>query len=171
MFNFLFLVLVAMSEPDFEFIEKHLKNINFGRDKEWKSSLPLDELFNLEGELFNLEEELLFDPYISFQEKTVLVQQEINSLLSENEHLKTKHLCKYCSKEFKKVGKSLLNHQAVCLFNPENVKSLKLSAFKDKVLKAKGTCPKCHMFFPSKLRQHASVCFLGITDLQSPSLF
>ena len=129
MFNFLFLVLVAMSEPDFEFIEKHLKNINFGRDKEWKSSLPLDELFNL-------EEKLLFDPYISFQEKTVLVQQEINSLLSENEHLKTKHLCKYCSKEFKKVGKSLLNHQAVCLFNPENAKSLKLSAFKDKVLRS-----------------------------------
>ena len=67
-----------MPEPDFEYIEKHLKNINFGRDKEWKNSLLLDELCNLEEELVNLEEELLFDPYTSFQEKTVLVQQVIN---------------------------------------------------------------------------------------------
>ena len=67
-----------MPEPDFEYIEKQLKNINFGRDKEWKNSLPLDQLCNLEGEPFNLEKELLFDPYTSFQEKTVLVQQVIN---------------------------------------------------------------------------------------------
>ena len=126
--------------------------------KEWKNSLPLDELFNLEEELF-------FDPYTSFQKKTVLVQEEINSLLSKNEHFKNKHWCKYCSKEFKKVGKSLLNHQAICLFNlnPAIAKYLNFSAFKDKVFKAKGTCPKCYMFFPSKLRQHARVCFLGVT--------
>ena len=153
-----------MSDPDFVHIEKHIKNINFGRNKEWKNSLPLDELFNLEGELFNLEEELLFDPYIPFQEKTVLVQQEVNAFLLDKGQGKAKHSCKYCSKVFKNVGKPLLNHQAVCLFNPVITKNLKLSAFKDKVLKAKGTCPKCYTFFPSRLRQHASVCFLGISD-------
>ena len=61
------------------------------------------------------------------------------------------------------VSHSLIN-EAICLFNPLIASKLNLSTFKDKVLKAKGKCPKCFMHFSAKLRQHASICFIGITD-------
>ncbi len=88
-----------------------------------------------------------------------------NVLLKQNEGPnKPEPFCKYCFKEFKKVGKSLFNHEAFCYFNPEIVKTLNLSSFKGKVLKSKGSCPKCYLDFPSKLRIHANSCFAGIRD-------
>jgi hypothetical protein len=48
-----------------EYLKANKANINFHRDKEWKHSLPLDELASLEEEIF-------FDKYLTFQEKSVL---------------------------------------------------------------------------------------------------
>ena len=135
---------------DFNYLKANRININFRRDKEWKFSLPLDELASL-------EEELYFDPHLTFQEKSVLLKQNEGPNKSEP-------FCKYCLKEFKKVGKSLFNHEAICYFNPEIAKSLNFSNFKGKVLKSKGSCPKCYLHFPSKLRIHANSCFAGISD-------
>ena len=135
---------------DFNYLKANRININFRRDKEWKFSLPLDELASL-------EEELYFDPHLTFQEKSVLLKQ------NEGPN-KPEPFCKYCFKEFKKVGKSLFNHEAICYFNPEIVKTLNFSSFKGKVLKSKGSCPKCYLHFPSKLRIHANSCFAGISD-------
>ena len=45
-----------------EYLIANKANINFRRDKEWKDSLPLDELASLEEELF-------FDKYLTIQEK------------------------------------------------------------------------------------------------------
>ena len=135
---------------DFDYLKANRININFRRDKEWKYSLPLDELENLEQELF-------FDKYLSLQEKSILLRED-------NDHNKLQPFCRYCSKEFKRVGKLLFNHESVCFFNPENARTLSFSVFKDKVLKSKGSCPKCYSHFPSRLRQHANFCFAGITD-------
>ena len=138
---------------DFDYLKANRININFRRDKEWKISLPLDELASLEEELF-------FDPYLTFQEKSVLLKQN----LGPN---KPEPFCNYCSKEFKRVGKALFNHEAICPFNPKVAKTFTFSKYKDKVLKTKGSCPKCHIHFPCKLKQHANVCFTGITDFSN----
>ena len=135
---------------DFDYLKANRININFRRDKEWKFSLPLDELASL-------EEELYFDTHLTFQEKNVLLKQNEGSS-------KPEPICKYCSREFKKVGKSLFNHEASCPFNPVIAKTLNFSNFKGKILKSKGSCPKCHLHFPSKLRIHANSCFAGVTD-------
>ncbi len=50
---------------NFEYLKANSSNINFHRDKEWKTSLPLDELETL-------EDELLYDKYLSIQEKSVI---------------------------------------------------------------------------------------------------
>lgn len=135
---------------DFDYLKDNRININFRRDREWKYSLPIDELESLEQELF-------YDKYLTFQEKSILLKED------EGPN-KPQPYCRYCSKEFKRVGKPLFSHEAACFFNPENAKTLSFSVFKDKVLKAKGSCPKCCTHFPSKLRQHANFCFAGVMD-------
>ena len=52
---------------DFDYLMSNNANINFLRNKEWKYSLPLDELASLEDELF-------FDKYLTIQEKSVLLK-------------------------------------------------------------------------------------------------
>ena len=133
-----------------EYLIANKANINFRRDKEWKDSLPLDELASLEEELF-------FDKYLTIQEKSVLLKLEEGPI-------KPLPICKHCSKAFKKFGKPLFSHESICLFNPDNAKTLSFSRFKDKVLKTKGSCPKCCLYFSEKLKQHANTCFSGIID-------
>ena len=72
-----------------EYLKANKANINFRRDKEWKDSLPLDELASLEDELF-------FDKYLTVQEKSVLLKLEEGPI-------KPLPNCKHCSKAFKKV--------------------------------------------------------------------
>ena len=84
-----------------EYLKANKANINFRRDKEWKDSLPLDELASLEEELF-------FDKYLTIQEKSVLLKLEEGPI-------KPLPNCKYCSKVFKKFGKPLFSHESICL--------------------------------------------------------
>ena len=134
---------------DFKYLEANSLNINFRRDKEWKSSPCLDEIKSLEEQLFH-------DTELTFAEKSVIYKYKE----------KLKAACKYCAKEFKILGKSLLNHESKCSFNPKNASSFTLSEFKKKVLNSKGSCPKCNKYF-NKLRYHANDCFKDIDDFSS----
>ena len=134
---------------DFKYLEANSLNINFRRDKEWKSSPCLDEIKSLEEQLFH-------DTELTFAEKSVIYKYKE----------KLKATCKYCAKEFKILGKSLLNHESKCSFNPKNASSFTLSEFKKKVLNSKGSCPKCNKYF-NKLRYHANDCFKDIDDFSS----
>ena len=50
---------------DFKYLEANSLNINFRRDKEWKSSPCLDEIISLEEQLFH-------DTELTFAEKSVI---------------------------------------------------------------------------------------------------
>ena len=133
---------------NFDYLRANNVNINFNRNKEWKCSLPLDELTRLEEELF-------FDKHLTLQEQSVILNAKKDSS-------KPEPYCIYCLKEFKFLGK--FNHQAKCFLNPSVAKNLSFSTFKDKVLKAKGSCPKCCLQFSSKLRKQTNFCFASVTD-------
>jgi hypothetical protein len=120
--------------------------VNKKRYKEWLESSHLDEIRDF-------EDEFLFDKTLTFKEKSILLKSKVN----------LEPFCKYCNKEFKAVGKYLLNHEAVCPFNPKVAESLTISSFKSKILKSSGVCPKCNIFY-KKLRLHANYCFSEIKD-------
>jgi hypothetical protein len=61
---------------DFIYLKANRININFRRDKEWKFSLPLDELASLEQELY-------FDPHLTFQEK-MFYSNKTRALINRN---------------------------------------------------------------------------------------
>ena len=105
---------------NFEYLEANRVNINFKRDKEQKTSLPLEELSSL-------EEDLYYDKHLTWQEKSVLLKEKVNNNLPEP-------CCKFCLKTYKAIGKCLFKHESICFFNPEVAKNLKLSTFKMKVL-------------------------------------
>ena len=72
---------------NFEYLEAYRVKINFKRDNDWKTSLPLNELSYLEEDLF-------YDKHLTWQEKSVILKETVNNNLPEP-------LCKFCKKNSK----------------------------------------------------------------------